>query len=461
MQRPRLPQPSDSRPARRCGCLFAFLFALTALAFAVQTGDWSVFRVSDTPSECALLVWPFSNGLRSGHLTHAQLLALVGILNALNEVFVIYASPPERTPPLISSILQNSNVLFSVPFAKWVLRDRKTYVDKEPLLAATLIVGSVFVSLGPTFTELLKGNDTPKGLSTDAATESGGSIIAWALVYICGLIPQSLFNTLQQLYFLRIDPMGDADVSWHEETRTFIRALLAAQTAQMCTYPFLFWVDLIPNFGCSAQGSSCNSSSVGGIGTWWNNTRASLACSLGVFTQDATCKSSIPWFAWGFVLSNITGYYACALVNKESATFNMLCMVLVTSCTSLIWEIPGAEPAIASGTTRLWSVLLSLVLCFVGSGVWKAWEARTPTTEQFAICATLQERLVWERLQCAVEEEQAPAEEDSEEGGKGGLITRAQALFSAARGHSSLEGATTPLLQGEDSKTLDEAAGEQ
>ena len=393
--------------------------------------------MSDSPEECKLLVWPFSNGLRSGRLTHAQLLSAVGILNALNEVFVIYASPPDRTPPLISSILQNSNVLFSVPFAKWVLRDRKTYVDKEPLMAALLIVGSVFVSLGPTFNELRKGNDVPKGLSTDAASESGGAIISWALVYIVGLVPQSLFNTLQQLYFLRIDPLGEA-MGPHEEMRTFIRALLTAQTAQMCTYPFLFWVDLIPNFGCSATGSSCNSSpGDGGFDTWWRNTRASLACSLGGFTSDPTCKATIPWYAWGFVLANITGYYSCALVNKESATFNMLCMVLVTSCTSLIWEIPGAEPAVASGTTRLWSVLVSLVLCFAGSALWKAWESRTPTVEQFAICDVLLQRHQFEALTGVAENgdeplgrSEAPAGNEAPADGDKGGVTRGRALLS-------------------------------
>ncbi len=62
-------------------------------------------------------------------------------------MFIVSASPPERTPPLISSVLQNSNVLFSVPFAKLLLGDRKRYLDREPLFAAGLIVLSVLPSL--------------------------------------------------------------------------------------------------------------------------------------------------------------------------------------------------------------------------------------------------------------------------------------------------------------------------
>jgi len=69
-------------------------------------------------------------------------------------------------------------------------------------------------------------------------------------------------------------------------------------------------------------------------------------------------------------------------------------MVLVTSCTSVIWEVPGAEPDAASaGATKLYSVLLSLFLCFAGSGIWKRWEVRTPGDEQFAVCEVLKKRL--------------------------------------------------------------------
>lgn len=46
-------------------------------------------------------------------------------------------------------------------------------------------------------------------------------------------------------------------------------------------------------------------------------------------------------------------------------------MVMVTSCTSAIWEIPGVTPDSASGSTKLYSVLASIVLCSLGSWLWK------------------------------------------------------------------------------------------
>lgn len=225
----------------------------------------------------------------------------------------MYASPPERTPPLISTVLQNSNVLFSVPFAKWYLGDRKRYAEHEPLFAAALIVSSVLVSLAPTFWDALTGQSADDGDDADE-DDWGGSLgtVFWSSVYICGLIPNSLMNTLQQLYFLRVDPLGDANTSTHDEWKTFFRALLIAQLAQMCAYPFLFWVDLIPNVGFSDS-----------LSDLLHGTAASVSCSLNL-SSDPTCLSSIPAFAFYFVLSNVSGYLACALVNKESATFNMV-----------------------------------------------------------------------------------------------------------------------------------------
>jgi hypothetical protein len=223
----------------------------------------------------------------------------------------VYASPPERTPPLISTVLQNSNVLFSVPFAKWYLGDRKRYAEHEPLFAAMLIISSVVVSLAPTFWVTLTSADVGGDADED---DWGGSLgtVFWSSVYICGLVPNSLMNTLQQLYFLRVNPMSDVDASTHDEWKLFFRALLISQVAQMCAYPFLFWVDLLPGVGFS-----------GSLSELLHGTAASMSCSLNL-SSNPMCPSFIPAFAFAFVLANLTGYLACALVNKESATFSMV-----------------------------------------------------------------------------------------------------------------------------------------
>jgi hypothetical protein len=121
--------------------------------------------------------------------SQAQTLALVGVFNALNGVFIIFGSPASRTPPLIQAVLQNSGVLFSVPFSKWLLGDRKSYLSPLPLTASALVAASVVVSILPT---LLSGGGLGGG------SGGGGSAAAWCLIYLGGLLPGAGYNVLQQ-----------------------------------------------------------------------------------------------------------------------------------------------------------------------------------------------------------------------------------------------------------------------
>ena len=116
-----------------CGLAFALFFPLCSLVFALRTGDYSVFSVSDDLWESRLFVSPFRpSGFR---LSHAQTLAAAGFCNALNGILIVYASSASKTPPVIQAILQNCGVLFSVPFSKLVLGDCKVcllYTSPSP-----------------------------------------------------------------------------------------------------------------------------------------------------------------------------------------------------------------------------------------------------------------------------------------------------------------------------------------
>ena len=353
-----------------CGLAFALFFPLVSLAFALRTGDFSVFRVSDDPWESRLLVSPFRpSGFR---LSHAQTLAAAGFCNALNGILIVYASAASKTPPLIQAILQNCGVLFSVPFSKLVLGDTKRYCAGEPLRAAGVVVLSVVVSLAPTVAALASGAAAEPGLN-------GWSTLAWVGVYTLGLAPSALLNILQQLYFIRTGALRP-EASPHEQMRGALRALSFSNLMQPLTYAALFWVDLLPWFGYS-----------GTPALFGDVTRFSLACSLGgpalagpagaPGSGGGACAPATPAWAGAFVLAYILAYFGGAQLNRESATFNMLCLVVVTASTALVWLIPGVNPN--GSSTPLWSVLSSLGLALAGSALWKRWEGRTPPEEQF------------------------------------------------------------------------------
>lgn len=352
-----------------CGLAFAAFFALCALAFALRTGDWTVFRVSSDPVESRLFLSPFRPaGFR---LSHAQILAAAGVCNSLNGILIVYASSSVRTPPLIQAVLQNCNVLFSVPFSKLVLGDQKTYLAAEPLRAAGVVAASVAVSLAPTVWAVAAGR---------GGAESGGfnglNSLAWVVVYAAGLAPAALLAVLQQLYFIRTGALRRGAPP-REQLRGTLRALMFSNFMQPLTYVALFWVDVLPWFGSS-----------GSVADWVGVTRFSLACSVGGpalagVGSGRMCDASAPSWAYAFILSYIVAYFGGAALNRESATFNMLCLVVVTASTALVWLIPGVNPE--SSTTPLWSVLLSLALSVGGSALWKRWEDKTSPEEQFEV----------------------------------------------------------------------------
>jgi hypothetical protein len=329
---------------------FVVLFSLAALAYARLTGDYSVFRPSDAAAECRLLSPPWT----ARRLTHAQLLVGVGLANALNGFGIVYASPAKRTPPLVQTILQNGNILAAVPCSKLLLGDRKTYLSREPLFAASLLFVSIAVSIAPTLANSL---------------QAGPAAAAWIFVYLFGIAQGALYNTIQQLYLVK-QGLLRAGCTRREEAKAILRALLFSNLAQAGSYVLLFWIDALPWFGFS--------DSLSALG---KNTGRSLGCSL-FGLGGAACPPRTPAFAWAFVLAYACSYLAAAQLNKESATFNMLCLVCVTATTAVVFEIPGANPN--AGSTPLWSVLIALCLSLAGSVLWKRWEMKTPADEQFA-----------------------------------------------------------------------------
>ena len=349
-----------------CGCSFAIIFGIALFFYALIYQDFSALYVSDDPIERKFFGNPFrKNG--TFRLTQAQVVCLVGFLNSLNGWLIVYASPSDRTPPLIQAVLQNAGVLFSVPFSKIFLQDRKPYCSILPGFAAILILSSVVVSLLPS---LISSNNGTSGLNSATA-------IAWCLIYFAGLAPGAGYNVCQQLYFLRAD-MLSPDISPRTQARGTLRALFYGNLAQAISYLLFFWIDLLPWFGETSS-----------LDTFRQDTAFSLACSVGgpslsSYLSNKECQNSTQLWAWVFILGYAISYVGASVLNRESATFNMLVLVVVTMTTAAFWLIPGTNPN--PSNTPLWSVLTSLGLSIVGTIIWKYWENGTmPPEEQFGV----------------------------------------------------------------------------
>lgn len=396
-----------------CGVFFGVFFGTLLLIFACIFRDAAALAPSDDAAECRLFVWPFCRKGRSAargvqavqsprkgdfrgswgvvvskeeqdsaiyeevnsvvHLTQAQVLFLVGFLNALNGFLIVYASPSQRTPPLVQAIIQNAGVIFSVPFSLLALGDKKRYCSPVPAFAAFLIAASVAVSLTPAF------------LNGGGSAISGSQSIGWCIIYLFGVAASAAFNVCQQLFFIRSGMLLE-EASAYQQVRTMLRALFWSNVAQPVSYILMFWVDLLPWFGTSSS-----------ITTLLQSTTYSIACSVGgpkiaslalnavgkYGNKDPVCENTTPIYAWAFLMSYVVSYIGGARLNRESATFMMLTLVVVTMTTATFWLIPGTNPNPSS--TPLWSVLTSLGLSILGTLLWKWWENQTPADEQFSV----------------------------------------------------------------------------
>lgn len=337
---------------------FPVIFLCALGVEAVRRRDWRLLLVDDDARERSF----FKLG------SQMQLAAVIGLLNILNGFFVVYASPPTRTPPLIQAILQNAGVVFSIPFSLMWLGDRKNYCAWRPMLAVGLVATSVAVSILPTV------------LAGQASDGVSASTIPWIFVYLAGLVPGAAYNVLQQRWLIRADVLR-VDVTAAEVTRATLRMLFYTNLFQTLSLVALFWMDILPWFGASSSMSE-----------WRDNTVFSLSCSFGGASGayappgsgllPGSCTPRTPAWAFAFMIGYVWSYVGSSLLNRESATYNMAIFVVITMTTSAFWLIPSTNPN--PDNTPLWSVLVSLVLSLSGVVLWKVWEHSVqPAHEQF------------------------------------------------------------------------------
>lgn len=273
-------------------------------------------------------------------------------------------------------MLQNSGIIFAIPFSIGLLGDKKKYLSPWPLGCIGLVVLSIVVSIIPTIQD-----------GTAGAGFSSARSIGWICVYLLGIVPGAAYNTVQQLYLLRSGALQPG-VSADFVTRATLRMLFYCNFWQAFWLLALWWLDVVPSFGTSATPAE-----------FWTNTVFSLTCSYGgrgaAVGPDASQCTSV-WgtqpnlWAFCFVLGYSVSYIGSAQLNRESATFNLMVAVVTVAATSAYFLIPGTNPN--SSTTPVWSVLVSLALSLSGMVMWKVWESRTPAEQQFSVNVAASEK---------------------------------------------------------------------
>ncbi|XP_065842307.1 crt homolog 2-like [Oscarella lobularis] len=161
---------------------------------------------------------------------------LLGFLNAVKGVFIVYASPSDRTPQFLQPILSSSIIPFTVVLRYLILRKG---LSGGRLVSTFIVLVGLVICLEPTIFQLGQGNKTT---SNRAAVS-----IVWPMIYCIGYIPFGLINVIQEREVKkRLDSKRCGEV----------HSLLFQAWFQLFSFIFIaamFFLDFIPHFGASAN----------------------------------------------------------------------------------------------------------------------------------------------------------------------------------------------------------------
>lgn len=109
-----------------------------------------------------------------------------GICCALMSIAKVYASDPNKTPPIMQSTLQSITIVFTVIFSKLLLDKQVSYDLKLIIPSVCLLLQAIFVPFAFKIAEELLDKK-----------------YAWILLYTFGIGMRGLYTVLQEKYFIQ------------------------------------------------------------------------------------------------------------------------------------------------------------------------------------------------------------------------------------------------------------------
>lgn len=274
-----------------------FVLSFSSLAFVV------VFGLSTAVS---FLSFPKSVNRDTLMFPQWQMF-LVGLFDALNGVFIVYASPPVRTAPFLQAILGNFLIPLTIVFRLLIIRKRPTLL--KLCCAAAVLVGLI-IALIP----IMQGDNFDPQDKEAWLQQPKAARILWPLCFVVGFIPAALMNVFEE--------KGLQD----NRKVNLLYYLFWINFHQLWVTALLFWVDIIPRFGTS------NDVHQFGDSYWF-----ALKCFFG----GAGCGSSAGIRGTVFISMYILSYISQGLLIRyaEGATFLAIVQTLVTPLGALFWSL--------------------------------------------------------------------------------------------------------------------------
>lgn len=257
-----------------------------------------------------------------------------GFFSATMSLFKTYSSHPERTPPVMQSILAGISILPNVLFTKVILK-KNVHYDKRFIIPSLILL---FASLGISVIPL-----------TDEWTNW---TIFWIGLYLLGVSSRSVYCVLQEKYM-----MDTQDITLKNK----ITIMFYTRLVHLFVILPFFWLEYVIGYG--------------------NSPFTSLGNSFVTFFS----KIKEAFILEGFILSYVVFYIFSVYLNSMSSNYNMIASVAITPSVGIFFTIfadlnPGVSYPIYIVIPGLVCSVASIILWLIGEKIGK--EGYTEMTDK-------------------------------------------------------------------------------
>lgn len=279
----------------------------------------------------------------------------IGVLDALNGLFVVFSGIASRTPPVLQALLTNSTILFSIPLTKWLIITKKhiNYWHWKPITALGLLFTGITISIIPEIMLIVNGK-------SKFMNENAGMF--YTVLFLIGDGFGAAYNVLQERYMMyRKMEEKNVNVTLSKNyERAFV--LFWGCSFQFLTMFLFFPLDAIPHFGTSNS-----------IGHVFISLKDSFLCNLGIHT-DVDCPAMTYLLGILFIVGYLISYVGTLLLNEESANFAMFAGTLAIPISIIFMKFIPELAKYGADQTPYWSVIPSVICITIGVILWKHWE---------------------------------------------------------------------------------------
>jgi len=243
----------------------------------------------------------------------------IGILNALNGLLVVNASPGKRTPADLQAILAQSALPFTFLLSKLIKSEK---LKSNQLYGVSIVCLGIFLSLIPVFVSLGNGEIGNFTLTN----------LLWCIIFLLGNLPAAACNVYQ-------------DKLLKDEPVEVIQTLAWSSIYQFLMMLSMFWLNFLPWFGTA-----------GSYTEWTNEMSFSFNC---FFSQ---CTNS--WYLGSlFISAYILTYITSGILLKYmSANYTILLNSLSMPCAVTFWIL---FPQLNDMTISSLSITMDYISLFI------------------------------------------------------------------------------------------------